>query len=921
MFSSLKSNRGRLIAFITLICLIPILLLFIIFNFVKHAQNSTTQNLNVAVINQDQAATFRGKKVDVGQEVQAQLSKDHQVHWQFVSAKEAKANLKNGHYVMAVTLPKGFSKNVTTVLDKKPQASTMQVATSQKNNYLTGVITNQVTEKMQTQIIKSIQIAYDQALLKAIGTLGSGVTEASQGVDQLDTAADQLSSGSQQIATNLVKLQAGTQQLATSVTALPTGVQQLTTGSGQLATGLQQLADQTQPLQSGVQQLATGSTQLNAGISSQYTAGVSTLDGGLHQLTANNTSIMAGSQSLNGGVDQLASGSQQLSTKLAEASAKIDASLSGSEPQMNQLKAGLQALNASIQTLNQKVSGGSTSSTTIENDLLKIADNTKQTGVLLQDSGSQLSQINDKVYNAAKSDSVASQVASAGTQLKALQKLATSNTDFLVFLLGHPDVMSQLQSISTAAGTNLTAAGAQLQSSGANMQTLQTNIGTMGAKMTDNGTQLTEVSTELKTTADSMAQLQQAIAQMASKDQAPAALTGAVQAIDQLTAGLAEVNTGLKQQGTTTDTMGGLQATNAIHEGLVKLQTGLQGKNGLVTGLQTYTDGVATAQAGSQQLAANNQTLNSGAGQLNTGLSTLNQQTPQLTSGVQQLNTGASQLNTGLNTLNQQTPTLLAGVNQINDGTGQLATGATQLDSGMHQAGAGIALLDVKLADGSQQVKNLATGTQNVNHLMQPVKTQLTTKSALEQLINVYGPLILTLIFFVGALLTQSTLYRQTENLTSGKLRKRILTVTGVIAVQGILIASVAKLLGLEVAQPMAFIVLSLLIAATFTLACLALDRLFGTLGVLVGFALVFVQLIMIAGPFQSQLLSITYRFVAFFLPGTYAVNGLEQVINGTGQHLVGSLFALIIFCGIFFMGLFGQEVKNHLLPTANSQA
>lgn len=920
MFSSLKSNRGRLIGFITLICLIPILLLFIIFNFVKHAQNSTTQNLNVAVINQDQAATFRGKKVDVGQEVQAQLSKDHQVHWQFVSAKEAKANLKNGHYVMAVTLPKGFSKNVTTVLDKKPQASTMQVATSQKNNYLTGVITNQVTEKMQTQIIKSIQIAYDQALLKAIGTLGSGVTEASQGVDQLDTAADQLSSGSQQIATNLVKLQAGTQQLATSVTALPTGVQQLTIGSGQLATGLQQLADQTQPLQSGVQQLATGSTQLNAGIS-QYTAGVSTLDGGLHQLTANNTSIMAGSQSLNGGVDQLASGSQQLSTKLAEASAKIDASLSGSEPQMNQLKAGLQALNASIQTLNQKVSGGSTSSTTIENDLLKIADNTKQTGVLLQDSGSQLSQINDKVYNAAKSDSVASQVASAGTQLKALQKLATSNTDFLVFLLGHPDVMSQLQSISTAAGTNLTAAGAQLQSSGANMQTLQTNIGTMGAKMTDNGTQLTEVSTELKTTADSMAQLQQAIAQMASKDQAPAALTGAVQAIDQLTAGLAEVNTGLKQQGTTTDTMGGLQATNAIHEGLVKLQTGLQGKNGLVTGLQTYTDGVATAQAGSQQLAANNQTLNSGAGQLNTGLSTLNQQTPQLTSGVQQLNTGASQLNTGLNTLNQQTPTLLAGVNQINDGTGQLATGATQLDSGMHQAGAGIALLDVKLADGSQQVKNLATGTQNVNHLMQPVKTQLTTKSALEQLINVYGPLILTLIFFVGALLTQSTLYRQTENLTSGKLRKRILTVTGVIAVQGILIASVAKLLGLEVAQPMAFIVLSLLIAATFTLACLALDRLFGTLGVLVGFALVFVQLIMIAGPFQSQLLSITYRFVAFFLPGTYAVNGLEQVINGTGQHLVGSLFALIIFCGIFFMGLFGQEVKNHLLPTANSQA
>lgn len=918
MFSVLSSNRGRLIGFITLICLIPILLLLIVFNFIKHAEKTTTQNLNVAVINQDQAATFQGKKVDVGREVQAQLAKDHQVHWQFVSAKQAQHYLQNGHYAMAVTLPAGFSKNVTTVLDAKPQASTMQVATSRKNNYLTGVITNQVTEKMQTQIIKSIQIAYDQALLKALGTLGGGVREASHGVQKLNQASGQLSQGSQQIAMNLNRLQAGTQQLASQVTALPGGVQQLATGSQQLAQGTQTLAQGATPLVSGVQQLTTGSGQLTTGVK-QYTNGVTQLDAGLQQLTANNTGLINGGQAINSGVTALATGTQQLNAKLAEASQKIDASLTNSQQQMTTLKAGLKALNAGIQTLNQKVNSGH-SSATIENDLLQIGANTQQTGALIQASGAQLSQINDKVYSASQSDSVVSYMTDAGQQLQAMQKLAQEDADFKAFLDQHSAVKYRLLALMLKTGADLTGAGHQLTATGTNMQTLQTNLGSMGAKMTDNGTQLTAVSTELKATAANMAQLQQAIAKMASQEQAPAALNGAVQAIDQLTAGLAEVNTGLKQKGQTTDTLGGIQATDTIHTGLVKLQQGLAGKQGLLVGLKAYTNGVATAHNGSQQLTANQTALTTGATQVSAGLSQLNQQTPTLVGGIQQLNTGAQQLNGGLVTLNQQTPTLVTAIGQINTGAGQLATGAGQLATGMQQADAGIGLLDVKLADGSQQVKHLATGQQNVAHLMQPVKTQLTTKPDLAQLINVYGPLILTLIFFVGALLTQSTLYRQTENLTSGVLRKRVFIVAGIVAAQGILVTSVAQSLGLTVVQPIAFVILGLLIAATFTLACLALDRWFGTLGVLIGFALVFVQLIMIAGPFQNQILSTTYRIIATFLPGTYAVSGLEQAINGHGQQLISSCLGLSVFCLLFFLALFGTELKEkfHL---ANSQA
>ncbi len=522
MFGNWRENKVKLGGFIIMICLIPILLLLITFNFIKYEQTTNIKHMKVAVVNQDQSATFKGKKVAVGQQVLKTLRNDHRVDWQFVSAKDAKANLASGRYAMQVVLPKDFSKNATTALDKSPKVSLLKVETSKKNNYMAGMITTQVVNQMKGSVVQKIQEAYNQALLGAIGTLGSGVQEASNGVKKLNTAAGQLSNGSQQIYDNLNVLHSGTQQLADGSAPLASGVQQLTTGSGQLSDGLQQLSDKTgsgvqqlvtgsgqlsgglqqlagktAPLQSGVQQLTTGAGQLSTGLG-DYTAGAGQINAGLNQLAANNQTILAGGQQINGGVDQLTDGTKQLSEKLTAAADEIEASLDGNKEQLTQLKAGLGALNAGIQELDQKVNhSNNDNSEIIKADLLKIADNTKNTGALLQDSGSNLSQINDKVYNTDKTDSVASSLQDAGTQLQALQDLAYHNSKFLIFLAQNQDIMKKLLAIGDAAKADLLNAGSQLESSGTNMKAIQANLGTMGNNMSDAAAQLQAVSGEL----------------------------------------------------------------------------------------------------------------------------------------------------------------------------------------------------------------------------------------------------------------------------------------------------------------------------------------------------------------------------------------------------------------------------------------
>lgn len=66
MFGNWKENKVKLGGFIIMICLIPILLLLITFNFIKYEQTTNIKHMKVAVVNQDQSATFKGKRWQLG---------------------------------------------------------------------------------------------------------------------------------------------------------------------------------------------------------------------------------------------------------------------------------------------------------------------------------------------------------------------------------------------------------------------------------------------------------------------------------------------------------------------------------------------------------------------------------------------------------------------------------------------------------------------------------------------------------------------------------------------------------------------------------------------------------------------------------------------------------------------------------------
>lgn len=114
-FKNIARNKMLLITVLAS-CLIPFLYTFFFLKSVWDPYGET-QNLPIAVVNQDQATTYNKKKLNLGKSLTKQLKKNTAMKWEFVSASKAKTGLKHQKYYMIITIPKNFSKSVTTVLN------------------------------------------------------------------------------------------------------------------------------------------------------------------------------------------------------------------------------------------------------------------------------------------------------------------------------------------------------------------------------------------------------------------------------------------------------------------------------------------------------------------------------------------------------------------------------------------------------------------------------------------------------------------------------------------------------------------------------------------------------------------------------------------------------------------------------------
>ncbi|MBB5195027.1 YhgE/Pip domain-containing protein [Anaerocolumna cellulosilytica] len=317
------SNKILLISFIVM-CFIPILYASF---FLKSVWDpyGMTENLPIAVVNEDKEVAFEGKTLSIGRDVVKELQEDSTLEWHFVSKAEAKEGLKNKDFYMILTLPDNFSANAATVLSDNPQKMSIEYETNGALNYFGEVIGDQAAKELKSKVSEKVTKAYVDSIVGQLSKVADGFTTAADGSTKLKDGIDKVKDGNETIFENLNKLKDASLTFSD-------GTDSISLGLSRYIGGVEQARDGAKDLQTGLGTLAKGITAYTQGVSSAY-AGIAQLNGN--------------SKALNDGMKQVADGvamiPEQLGSKLA--------GLSENSEKITQLATGMSAVDTAINQL------------------------------------------------------------------------------------------------------------------------------------------------------------------------------------------------------------------------------------------------------------------------------------------------------------------------------------------------------------------------------------------------------------------------------------------------------------------------------------------------------------------------------------------------------------------------------------------
>lgn len=854
-FRHIRRNRLLLLSFIV-ICFIPFL--YSIF-FLKSVWDpyGSTQNLPVAVVNEDHAVKYQGQTLKVGAQMVQELRKNKQLKWEIVSKQTAKEGLAHRKYYTVVTIPKDFSKNAATVLDQSPKKMELKYETNGSLNYIGQVISEMAMTKLNQKIRAQVTQAYATTMIKLVKQVGTGFNQAASGAKQISTGMVTLNSGTNQFVAGVSTVNNGVQTLQAAVTPLASGASQLASGSTTLASGVNQYTSGVGLLAAGLTKLSANSAALNAGTATlasgvnQYTSGVDQLGSGLTTLKNNSASLRSGAASLNQGASQLSNGASQLNATVNSSLGSLDfTGIMSAMNQASQMKRSLASLQSGLTQAQSALSAVST-----EANQLKTASSALS-GV--SSAASSLSGVaqNDAAIAKAATDLANKPTTDATTkaQLDTIAQEANSNVKTINDV---GTALSQVNSLSTS----LSGLQSQLNN---NLASLQTTLS--GAQTTLNQ------ANQLLTT-----------------------LQGYQGALSTMPSQLAALK----------------QATNSLASGAASLQSGMSTAQ---AGINQYTAGVDTAASGASQLSANSASLTSGANQLQSGVSQYtagvnqaNDGTGQLTANSAALVSGANQLATALIQLNAKVPSLVSGVSALASGTQKLVDNSPALVAGTAKLNAGAGELADKLISGAEKVNAVQPSKKTAKMFAAPTTVKHTNYSYVPNYGHALAPYVLSVALYVGALIFNfvypirrvALFGRKASAWWASKLAVGMTSITVMALAEG----GIMMLLGLQVLHVPSFFWTLILFGWASMAVVMFLSMTFDNPGRFVAMVLLMLQLGGAGGTFPMQVTMKFYNVIHWYLPMTYSILGLRNGISGgLGAHYVAFCNSVLLAITIVFV-------------------
>lgn len=517
-----------------------------------------TDQLPVAVVNNDKEVEYNDSTMDIGKQLSDKLAKNDSMDFNIVSSSKAQKGLKDGKYYMIITIPENFSKNATTLLDDDPQTMMLTYTTNPQTNYVATKMDDSAMAKVKAEISSTVTKTYSKILFKNVKTLSKGFKTAADGSQKLSDGVNTAKDGNATITENLNTLASSALVFNDGADSLVKGLSAYTEGVSTAKAGAQQLDNNSATLNNGAAQLKAGSSQLLSAVQAaekQLGDGINASAGQLNTLTSSNKQMAESSKQLSAALTKIqgAINSNNLVENDAQAAKKVDGMIS--------------TLSTTISTMNNNAA-----------QLNQLAAAEKKQAEQLQATQPQAAQelmlkATSHATQAATLQQVASQLSSSinTDDLKQLSTLLNGNAAVLKNQTAANAKTQQLlassQQLATANNTAVGSLVTNLKTVQASMKGTSTSVGMVGAvSQIDNG--LSTLQSGLKTYTGGVKQVNNGLGTLASNN---ATLNSGA---SQLAEGALKISSGSNQLAAGSATLG--EGLNTISEGTGTLTSSLK---------------------------------------------------------------------------------------------------------------------------------------------------------------------------------------------------------------------------------------------------------------------------------------------------------------------------------------------------------
>lgn len=306
-----------------------------------------------------------------------------------------------------------------------------------------------------------------------------------------------------------------------------------------------------------------------------------------------------------------------------------------------------------------------------------------------------------------------------------------------------------------------------------------------------------------------------------------------------------------------------------------------QGAAALNSGISTISSNLNLVSAGTAKINAAYGQINSGVSDVAAGMKTASEKSKELYEGTSKLKAGSTDLAAGISKASKGSMQLNGSTEKLYDGEKKLYDGMKELSSGISRAGQGV-------SDSLLDADSRLNGTDGLKeYISEPVELNEQRVNSIPDYGTAFTPYFVSLSLWVGALMMFFAIYldpdvkfRRLNKNSKGFLRFAGYTLIG-IAQALVLDITILNGLQLQVKSTGLFVLVSIIISLAFTSIMRFLLVQLRDVGKFIAILLLILQLTSCGGTFPMELVPDFFNIVNPFMPMTYSVNALKEVISG----------------------------------------